>query len=69
MEWKLLNIKRFIDRVSALENQNSRDLVIPIHEARVLRDEIAKLVIDLLDKKQSVASTTPTQIEIRGGKW
>ena len=68
----MINIKRFIDRVSALESQNSRDLVIPIHEARVLRDEIAKLTIDLLEKKQSVASPLDseiTQVEIRGGKW
>ena len=47
----MIIIKRFIDKVSATKGTN---LVLPIDEARTLRDEIAKLITEnyeLLNKK------------------
>ena len=43
----MIHIKRFIDKVSVLESRQSKDLIIPISEARGLRDELAKLLADL----------------------
>jgi len=63
----MIIIKRFIDKVSATRGTN---LVLPIDEARTLRDEIAKLIIDnyeLLNKKATDDSVI--QIEVNGGKW
>jgi hypothetical protein len=63
----MIIIKRFIDKVSATRGTN---LVLPIDEARTLRDEIAKLIIDnyeLLNKKAN--DDTVIQMEINGGKW
>jgi hypothetical protein len=63
----MIIIKRFIDKVSATKGTN---LVLPIDEARTLRDEIAKLITEnyeLLNKK--VTDEPVIQLEINGGKW
>jgi hypothetical protein len=63
----MIIIKRFIDKVSATRGTN---LVLPIDEARTLRDEIAKLIAEnyeLLSKKETDESVI--QLEINGGKW
>jgi hypothetical protein len=63
----MIIIKRFIDKVSATRGTN---LVLPIDEAKTLRDEIVKLIADnyeLLNKKAN--DDTVIQMEINGGKW
>lgn len=45
----MIHIKRFLDKVSLQESKKSRDVVIPIDEARGLRDEIAKFLSDFYD--------------------
>jgi hypothetical protein len=64
----MIIIKRFIDKVSATKGTN---LVLPIDEAKTLRDEIAKLIAEnyeLLNNKK--ATDEPViQLEINGGKW
>jgi hypothetical protein len=63
----MIIIKRFIDKVSATKGTN---LVLPIDEARTLRDEIAKLIAEnyqLLNKKST--DEPVIQLEINGGKW
>ena len=62
----MINIKRFVDRVSSLENRPGRDLVIPAQEARALRDEIVKL---LADKLESRPTSDVIQVEVSGGKF
>lgn len=64
----MIIIKRFIDKVSATKGTN---LVLPIEEAKILRDEIAKLIAEnyeLLNKKVS-DNNSVIQLEINGGKW
>lgn len=66
----MIHIKRFMDKVSHLESTKTKDAVIPITEARGLRDEIAKLLADLHDlndkdkKKEEVI-----KVEIKGGSF
>lgn len=59
-------IKKFIDRVASAEGRQSRELLMPITEAKELRDEIMKL---LLDKKDQTSNTEPIQVVMSGGKW
>jgi hypothetical protein len=59
-------IKKFIDRVASAEGRQSRELLMPITEAKELRDEIMKL---LLDKKDQTNNTEPVQVVMSGGKW
>jgi len=64
----MIIIKRFIDKVSATKGNN---LVLPIEEAKMLRDEIAKLVTenyDLLNNKVN-DSDAVMQLEINGGRF
>jgi len=64
----MIIIKRFIDKVSSLKGNN---LVLPIEEAKMLRDEISKLLADIyeLHNKTSSEDDTVIQLEINGGKW
>lgn len=64
----MVNIKRFIDRVGAMDIRSGRDLVIPSTEARLLRDEIVKLMADRLEER-SQKSTDVVQVEVIGGKF
>ncbi len=68
----MIIIKRFIEKVSAQESRQGSNVVIPIDEARLLRDAIAKLIVDnyeLLNNKQESIDDKVIQVEINGGKW
>ena len=65
----MIHIKRFIDRVSMIESKQGRDFVMPIIEARGLRDELAKL---LADQYKNLSEKKPDEepvikVEIKGG--
>ena len=63
-------IKKFIDRVSLGEAKQSRDIVLPISEARFLRDELSKLLADNNELLQNKTSVEPVfQVELNGGKF
>jgi hypothetical protein len=66
----MITIKRFIDKVSLIESRRTNTLVLPIDEARLLRDELAKLLVDnyeLSNKKNK--DDQVIQVEINGGSW
>lgn len=66
----MINIKRFIDRVSMLESKQSHTFVIPISEARALRDELAKLLMDAYVENNEKKQIEPTiKIEMKGGSF
>lgn len=66
----MIHIKKFIDKVTAMESKQNKDVVIPMQEARGLRDEISKLLVDLhhlsleQGKKEEVI-----KLEITGGSF
>jgi hypothetical protein len=66
----MIHIKKFIDRVSLLESRNTKDLVMPLSEARGLRDEITKLISDLYDNNRKKDSEEKIiQIQLKGGNF
>jgi|694.fasta_scaffold27155_5 hypothetical protein len=66
----MIQIKRFMDKVSHLDSKRSKDLVLPMSEARVLRDEIAKLLADLHELNNEDKKTEEViKVEITGGKF
>jgi hypothetical protein len=68
----MIIIKRFIDRVSASEGKTGTNVILPMEEARMLRDELAKLLsdnYDLLNNKKESIDNTVIQVEVNGGKW
>ena len=64
----MIQIKKFIDRVSAMEGRQGKDVVIPLAEARMLRDELAKLIIDRYEQKKDVSDDI-IQVQVTGGTF
>lgn len=62
----MVNIKRFIDRVSAMDTRSGKDLVIPGSEARLLRDEIVKILVDRVEQQNRPSQDT-IQLTVSGG--
>lgn len=65
----MLHIKKFFDKVTMIESRQSKDLVLPIADARGLRDEVANLLMELRlltnkEKKEEII-----KVEITGGKF
>lgn len=68
----MVNIKKFIDRVAAMDARSSRDVILSATEARMLRDEIAKLLADKVEQINDSSTKHSDEIihvEIMGGKW
>jgi hypothetical protein len=65
----MIHIKKFLDKMTHLEGKNSRDIVLPINDARGLRDDISKLLLELneLQKKEQIQDVL--QFEIKGGSF
>ena len=58
--------------MSLVESKQSKDVVLPISDARGLRDEVTKLLSDLHELSQTGKSNVNdeiTQIEIKGGSF
>jgi len=66
----MIHIKRFVDKVSLIETKQGKDVVIPISDARGLRDELTKLLADNYELLQNKTTVEPVfQVEINGGKF
>jgi len=66
-----MHIQRFIDKVSATESKHYKDFVIPLGEARALRDELMKILVEYRDLQKAMpAPSDPIiRIEMTGGKF
>ena len=42
----MIQIKRFIDKIATMEGRGAREVVLNITDAKELRDEITKLLLD-----------------------
>lgn len=60
------HIKTFIDKVANAEGRQLRELVYPLQEAKQLRDEIMKLLIDKNEKK---GDNEVIEVVVRGGNF
>jgi ABC-type transporter lipoprotein component MlaA len=65
----MIHIKRFIDKIASMEGKQGRDVVLPISDARALRDEITKLLLDQRESKPTQQTNEVIQVELKGGKW
>lgn len=67
----MLAIKNFIEKISYIEGRGgSVDYRMPIADAKILRDELSKLLADyysLVNKKES--GDEVIKVEISGGKF
>lgn len=66
----MINIKRFIDKVSLIDAKHSKDVILPIAEARGLRDELSKLLADLHDMSSEKITVEPEiNLIVKGGAF
>jgi len=67
----MIHIKKFIDKIAYLETKNLKDVVLNINDAKGLRDEITKLLLDLQNLQNSKPSETPEiiSVEVKGGTF
>lgn len=66
----MIYIKRFMDKMTVVESRQNKDVVLPIDEARGLRDEVAKLLAELHEANTKPANDTDViQLEIKGGTF
>lgn len=68
-KYLMVNIKRFFDRVSALDSKPGRDFIMPSLEAKMLRDEIAKLLLVAAELNSNKKSMSEPAVNITGGRW
>jgi hypothetical protein len=64
----MIYIKKFIDKVSIVESKQGKDIVLPIMEARGLRDELAKMLVDLHSINKNKEEPT-IKVELKGGSF
>lgn len=65
-----MHINRFLDKMAAVESKQNKDVILPIADARGLRDDITRLLADLHDlNKQKTNEPEVIQVEITGGTF
>ena len=61
----MTNIKKFIDKIALAEGRNAREVILPLNDAKELRDEITKILLDQRETK----STDVIEVVMQGGKF
>lgn len=64
----MINIRRFVDRVTAQTQKGNRDLVMSLPEAQYLRDEIVYLLTDRVHELENQLQK-PIEVTVKGGTW
>lgn len=62
----MIHINRFVDKVSLVEGKK-KDLILPLDDARGLRDEIVKLLSELHNLKSKDKKEEVIKVQITGG--
>lgn len=64
----MMHIKRFLDKMAVAESKKTKDIVIPIDEARGLRDDVAKLLSDLYEFEKTKPEPV-INLQLKGGSF
>jgi hypothetical protein len=62
-------IKRFLEKMTAIDGRQGRDLILSLDEARGLRDDLNQLLIDNYELSKTEKKEQVIQVEVTGGKW
>lgn len=58
-----------MDKMLTNEGKNTKDLILPLSDARGLRDDITKLLLELNESKNKKQTDDVVKINITGGKF
>lgn len=67
-----IHINRYLDKISAAESRNLKDVILTIKEAKDLHADITKLLLALHTLQEYTVKSddnTTKKVEISGGKW
>ena len=67
-----MHINRFLDKMAVMESKQNKDVVLPISDARGLRDDITRLLSELFELQKQKGSDDlqeVIQVEIKGGTF
>ena len=68
----MIHINNFVDKIKALESQNSKQFLMTMREAKDLHGDITKLLLALQvlqETKQSKSDNEVIQVQIQGDRW
>ena len=68
----MIHINNFVDKIKALESQNSKQFSMTMREAKDLHGDITKLLLALQvlqETKQSKPDNEVIQVQIQGDRW
>lgn len=60
-------IKKFIDKITYAEARQSKDIIMSVSDAKELRDEVMKLLIDSQSSNKDQEETI--EVVMKGSKW
>jgi hypothetical protein len=58
-----------MDRMTVADSKQNKDLVLPMTDARGLRDDIARLLSDLYELSKNKNQNEVIQVEVKGGSF
>lgn len=62
----MIQIKKFIDKIAQMEGRQAKEVVLPMNDAKELRDEITKILLDLQGQTKPQETI---EVVMRGNKW
>jgi hypothetical protein len=65
----MMHINRFMDRMTVADSKQNKDLVLPMTDARGLRDDISRLLLDLHELSKNKNQNEVIQVEVKGGSF
>lgn len=65
----MIHIRKFIDKMAAMESKQVKDVVIPMIDARGLRDDITRLLATLQEQGAEKKGDEVIKVEITGGSF
>ena len=65
----MMHINRFMDKMTVADSKQNKDLVLPMTDARGLRDDIARLLSDLYELSKNKNQNEVVQVEVKGGSF
>jgi hypothetical protein len=65
----MTNLKKFIEKVSFIEGNNTKTMVLSIMEAKAIRNELSKLLLDYASLVDKPKSQEVIEVKISGGSF
>jgi len=62
----MIHIQKFLDRLKNMQSQGAKDVVMSVHEANGLHQDITKLLLELKKHQETSSTEQKIDIELKG---